>query len=57
VKLFVSFFLYDAALIISIKSLLLRLAPPTKAPFTLDIENISLAFDPFTDPPYKILTL
>ena len=36
---------FDAALIISIKSSLLRLAPPTKAPFTFDIENISFIGD------------
>ena len=48
---------FDAAVIISIKSSLLRLAPPTKAPFTFDIENISFALEPFTDPPYKIFTL
>ena len=48
---------FDAALIISINSSLLRLAPPTKAPFTFDIENISFALEPFTDPPYKIFTL
>ena len=52
-----TFIEFDAAVIISIKSSLLRLAPPTKAPFTFDIENISFAFEPFTDPPYKIFTL